>query len=135
MLIALVIGEVLMVAVCRFCQWLVSPLFASWLLATAVVAVGGYLIFGLPILSVYRDNSKRQPGEPDFRGVWAERILKSGTHFAYVVGSIVGGAPGVAWFYGSRGDRQARQRTMGAALIMSAFWCAVYLGLLKWITG
>ncbi len=132
---ALIVGEFLMIAVVKFSEWLVTPLLFAWLLSTVVVTIGGYLIFGLPILRVYGDTSKSNTTQPDFRGVWAERILRNGSHLAYVGGSIVGGAPGVAWYYGSRGDSRASHRTIGAAAIMAAFWCAVYLGLLTWIFG
>jgi hypothetical protein len=135
MIVALVIGEALLIAVTKFCQWLVSPLVVAWLLASVIVAIGGYLIFGLPVLSVYRAASDRKATEPDIRGLWSERILKSGTRLAYVAGSIIGGSPAVAWYYGSRGDAHARSRTMGAAAITAAFWCAFYLGLLTWIFG
>lgn len=135
MAIALIVGEFLMIAVVKFCEWLVHPLAIAWLLSTIIVAIGGYVIFGLPILRVYRDTSKTKTTQPDFRGVWAERILRNGGHLAYVGGSLIGGAPGVAWYYGSRGDGRATQRTLGAAAIMAAFWCAFYLGLLTWIFG
>ncbi len=135
MAIALIVGEFLIIAVARFSEWLVTPLVFAWLLSTAVVAIGGYLIFGLPILRVYGDTSDAKMTEPDFRGVWAERILRNGSYLAYLGGSIVGGAPGVAWYYGSRGDSHASQRTMGAAAIMAAFWCALYLGVLTWLFG
>ena len=103
MAIALIVGEFLIIAVARFSEWLVTPLVFAWLLSTAVVTIGGYLIFGLAILRVYGDTSDGKTTKPDFRGVWAERILRNGSHLAYLGGSIVGGAPGVAWYYGSRG--------------------------------
>jgi hypothetical protein len=135
MAMALVVGEFLMIAVVKLSEWLVSPLLFAWLLSTIAVAIGGYVIFGLPILRVYADTSASKTSQPDFRGIWAERILRNGSHLAYVGGSVIGGAPGVAWYYGSRGDSRASHRTMGAAAIMAAFWCAAYLGLLTWIFG
>jgi hypothetical protein len=135
MVVALVLGEFALIAVARFFQWLVSPLVVSWCLATVVVTIGGFLIFGLPILHTYKDTTTRTSTETDIRGVWAERILRHGSHLAYVGASVVGGSPAVAWYYGSRGDPHAKMRTLGAAAITAAFWVAFYLGLLKLIFG
>lgn len=129
-------GDAAMVAVCAVARSAVpGGVVWAWLAAVTVVGLGSYGIFGWPQLRAWsRTEVQPTPGADDLRTRWARRLLASGSSLLFVVASLIGGPLAIGWFYGRQHHPRAARFTAASALLLSAFWCAVYMGLLQKVT-
>ncbi len=136
--VALATGDVIIVAVCGVAREVFDTAAMAWAASAATVALGSYFTYGLPQIRLWeRGLVGRSPATAanTARQRWASRMLSSGKISMFVAASLVGGALIIAWFYASRGSPRARTATATAAVILGAFWCAIYLNLLDAVVG
>jgi hypothetical protein len=145
---AVVFGEAAVVALCAVSRRLAGGVGAgveagivAWAVATALVALVGYGLVGLPQIKAWAHDphashaseqhpSRQAAASSDPRARLAARTLSTGGAAAFVAAAVIGGPLAVGWFYGRRRDPRARSLTWTAAWAFGAAWSAVYLGLL-----
>lgn len=134
---AIVFGEAAVVGLTGLARHLLggaNP--GAWALATALNAVLGFSLLGLPQIRAWEKGTALvddAESAADPRTRLAARSLSGGGRVAFVAASVIGGPPAIGWFYGRRRDPRARSLTWTAAWILGAVWSALYLGLLAWI--
>lgn len=134
---AIVFGEAVIVGLTGFARHVAggaNP--GAWALATALNAVLGFYVLGLPQIRAWEKGTARvndADGAADPRTRLAARSLSGGGRVAFVGASVIGGPLAVGWFYGRRRDPRARSLTWTSAWLLGAVWSAIYLGLLAWI--
>lgn len=138
LVVGLLFGEMVIVALTGLSRHLAGGAnVVAWLLATAINAVLGFSLLGLPQLRAWEKGTARPAANDDDltdpRVRLAARSLSAGGQVAFVVASVIGGPIAVGWFYGRRRDPRARSLTWTAAWLCSAVFSALYLGLLAWI--
>ena len=129
--LAVVVSDAAMVAVCGVARVLVHAAVLQWVLATGVIAVAGFCLFGAPQVVAWSRSTP--PEASDARTRWSLRLLGRGGPFAFVAASLTGGPLAVGWFLGRERHRRAYLLTAVSAVLMAAFWSAAYLGLLRLI--
>lgn len=134
--VALVVGEFALVALAAAAQrWFPGTPVVQWIAATTVAAVVGFLAFGpLQIRRWERAAGTPAGGAPeDARAALGARMLDRGGVASFLVGSALGGPPGVAWYWCARNRPHPVRATFAAAWVCGGVWCGVYLGLLGWL--
>ncbi len=130
---AVIVGEVgiwAALALARASHW---PTLFQWLAMTAVITVGGYLMFGWPqIAAAKKGQTKTVINDPRVR--WALPLLGRGGVAMFVIATLIGGPLLIGWWFGRVVHPQAWALTSLAALLFAAFWSAFYLGLLSALT-
>lgn len=134
--IAMAIGETLMLGIATFVRRLYhGPAVVQWVMAASIIAIGGYLIFGYPMLRKWQKGNASLDDDP--RVNWAVRLVERGGPLFFLLGSAIGGSPAIGWYAGARNKPNAKVLTFVAACILGATWGAIYLaigtGLLNWL--
>ena len=130
---ALIIGELALIVVPVLVKATHLPTALQWLIVIAVIAIGGYLLFGWPqIVAWEKGNGQMVVKDP--RARWALPLMKRGGGVMFVVASLIGGSWLIGWWLGRSSHPKARSLTFVGALIFAAFWGAFYLGLLSVVT-
>lgn len=127
--IAVLAGDAAMVGIAALTKSLVADPLLQWVVATAVIGVGAYFIFGYTQIKAWQKGTAS--AVEDARSRWAARRLGAGGWLAFVLASIVGGPLAIGWYYGRLRHRRAHQAAMAASVILATVWSAVYLGFLN----
>jgi hypothetical protein len=137
LVLALVGGDAAMFGVDALVKYMYDgPRILQWSIATPVIALGAYYIFGLPqIIAWSASGDAIVVDSADIRARFAISRLRGGGLFAFVIASLIGGPLATGWYYGQRKDPRARSLTMASGWILAAAWSAVYLGVIAWAFG
>lgn len=130
--VGLVVGDAAMLGVAISVKRMTTSLPPQILLATVVISLGSYLLFGWPQLRAWRNKSTQADKAQDLRLGWAVRALGRGGIPLFIVGSILGGPLAVGWYAGCTQQPRGRIITWTASLIFGAFWAVVYLRFGLW---
>ena len=134
--VAIVFGEVFLVAIPWLARvYLPIPPICQWLLAAAVLALGGYYLFGLPQIKRWEAGRQANLLDDDIRFQWGSGLLAARSAIGYVVASAIGGSPLIGWWWCAKAWPRARLATLGASCILAAVWGGIYFwlsALLSW---
>lgn len=134
--VAFVSGDAAMFGVVALTKYVYGgPSVLQWMIATPLIAVGAYFIFGVPQIVAWSTGSAKQVDTSDVRARFAVTRLQGGGLVAFVVASLIGGPLAIGWYYGKSQDPRARSLTMASGWILASAWSAVYLGVATWAIG
>jgi hypothetical protein len=132
-------------AVVGIAKWATHPLSTAlppadllglrWLLASTIVVMGNYILFGLPIIRAYA-HSQMPPSEKteDTGGTAAsigraKALISRGGAVAFVLAGLLAGSLPAAWWYGRQRHPRVRRYAWYGALIYGTVYPATWLGL------
>lgn len=128
LVLTIVFGDGVMVAIVGATRALYGgTAILQWLIASLIIAVGGFLLIGVPQLVAWRNTKKPDRLVTDPRSQWSVRLATAGGVGAFVLATLVGGCLPIAWYCGR--DRVARPylKTALAAALFAVVWAAIYL--------
>lgn len=100
-----------------------------WLIATVILALGSYYLFGLPQIKLWQKGQLEDRASEDVRLQWGQRILSMGGPIGYIFASAVGGPPLIGWHWCANNLPRPERATFGAAWILASAWAAIYYNL------
>lgn len=125
----IVAGDIAMIGVCGLCNSVVpGPFVTRWLVAATVVALGAYLLLGLPQVKVWKKVDLPRTSELSSFSRRSLEWLSRGGLIPFIAASVVGGPLAVGWYYGRTHHAKAKQRTLVASSLMALCWTGIYLG-------
>jgi len=129
-IVGVVFGEAIILAIVAASRHWVPTLVLQWLVATTVVAIGGYLVFGLPQIKAWERSDGNDVKDSDFRTKASIWILRYNRWWSLVIASTIGGPFAVGFATGYSRSDTARLQTFIAAWILAVVWVSIYLGVI-----
>jgi hypothetical protein len=130
MVISFVVGEIAFVALPLLLQHTTDlPVLLQWLITVTLLTLGGYYLFGRPVVNKWEQGSVTAGSEivtEDVRYRWGERLLERGGFISYVLGSALGGAPLISWYWCAHRKSHPYRATFFAAFIVATLGAALY---------
>lgn len=130
-ILAALSADAAMIGVSAVTLWLTDSVWLRWLIATPVIALGVYFIFGWTQIRAWAEGRGRDILETDRRAQWGIKRLGTGGWIAFAVASFVTGPIGVGWYYGKRRDPRAYRLAFWSSWILAVPWAAFYVGLVS----
>ena len=138
MVVAFVGGEAAFVVLPLLLQHLTNlPVVLQWAITVTLLTIGGYYLFGRPVIRKWEQSGAtagREIVAEDARYRWGEKLLERGGLISYILGSALGGAPLISWYWCAHRKPYPYRATFFAALIVATLgsalytWLAVVLG-------
>ena len=133
MVVSFVVGEAAFVALPDLFKSQTNlPLFWQFAFPVMILTIAGYYLFGRPVIYKWeRSNVLKDYSivNDDARYRWGARLLERGGIISYILGSALGGAPLISWYWCAHRKPEPYWATFGAAFIVAALGSALYLWL------